>query len=250
MAKHSSPRRQRGRAAPGRIGPTLGGVIDLDGRTWLLAAVIVAICLLPVGLLYWLQPSSTVSTLILSAAILVPCLIFAGMILIFGGATPRRSRWLALGFVLGGALFAFYGGSMDAQMRAVTLYEARLPGSEGVLPGASTPVREVSFVVEHPTVTHTLSYWPARNGPFSGGFMAEMQIELRDPTGALLINQTDQFQPRAGQSPAWSSVSIPFTPPTTGTYTLRIIPITSGIPLIHVRVEDPLKRDGQRVRGY
>lgn len=97
MAKHSSPRRQRGRAALGRIGPTLGGVIDLDGRTWLLAAVIVAICLLPVGLLYWLQPSSMVSTL---------------------------------------------------------------------------------------------------------------------------------------------------------TYTLRITPITSGIPLIHVRIEDPLKRDGQRVRGY
>jgi hypothetical protein len=251
MSKTNPSRRQRGRAAPGTPTPSLGGVLDLDPRTWLFALLIVAVCLLPVGLLYWLQPGSTATSLILTGAILLPFLIFAGLILVFGGATPQRSRWLAIGLALGGMAFAVYGGLADSRMRAVTLIELEVPGSEGLSANATPPVREVRFTVEHADIEHTLTYWPTGAGVLGGIGTVEVGIELRDPAGTPLFQRTERHTPNSSrQSTDWSSVSIPFTPMALGEYTLLITPLTPDIPFVHIRIEDPLKRDGVRMRGY
>jgi hypothetical protein len=236
---------------PGTPTASLGGMIDLDPRTWLFALLIVAVCLAPIGLLYWLQPGSTASSLILAGAILLPSLIFAGLILIFGGATPRRSRWLAIGFAVGGAAFAGYAGLVDNRMRAVTLIELEVPGTEGVRVGDPPPVREVRFTVEHTDVEHTLMYWPTGAGPLGGSGDVTIAVELRDPAGTTLLERTEVHTPNSSrQSTDWSSVSLPFTPVTPGEYTLLVTPLTIDIPRIHIRIEDPLKRDGVRMRGY
>jgi hypothetical protein len=251
MSKPNSPRRTRGRAAPGPPTPSLGGLIDLDPRTWLFASVIVAICLAPVALLYWLQPGSTATSLILAGAILLPFLIFAGLILVFGGATPRRSQWLAIGFAVGGVAFAVYGGLIDSRMRAVTLFETEVPGSMSVRVGDPPPVREVRFTVEHTNVEHTLTFWPTGAGFLGGTGAVEVGVELRDPAGTPLFTRTERHSPNSSrQSTDWRSVSIPFTPATSGEYTLLITPLTVDIPRIHIRIVDPLKRDGVRMRGY
>lgn len=251
MRNSSPPRRTRGRAAPGTPTPSLGGLIDLDPRTWLFALVIIAICLAPVGLLYWLQPGSTATSLILTGAILLPFLIFAGLILVYGGATPRRSRLLAIGMVIGGTAFALFGGLTDSRMRAVTLIELEVPGTEGVRVGDPPPVREVRFTVEHTDVEHTLTYWPTGAGFGGGSGTVEIAVELRDPGGATLFTRTEQHAPNSSrQSTDWDSVSIPFTPAILGEYTLLVTPLTVDIPRIHIRIVDPLKRDGVRMRGY
>lgn len=247
----NSARRPRGRAAPG--GDASFSALDpadwltalLSPAIWLPAITIVALSLAPVGLMRVMRPGSAASSWLLATAIYIPCLIFAALALHFGRATPRKSRLVAAGFALGGLAFAVWGGMVDYGQRAVTLFE-----TEVEVGGALAP-QELPFAVEHPGVEHRLSVWPTGAGPLGAAAAVALRVELIDGEGALLLAREATLEPRSGDSSTdWDTISVAFTPGRAGGHTLRVTPLTPGVPRVHVRVEDPLKRDGQRMPGY
>lgn len=214
----------------------------------LVGAVIVALSLAPVGLMALLRPGSAASSWLLATAIYIPCLIFAGMALVFGHATPNRSRLLALGLAVGGLAFAVWAGLTDYEQRATTLIELEVEGSMGVTGAAP---REIGFDVEHPGVEHTLSFWPV-DGPEGVYETAVLRVELRDLEGVAVLQLEEPFEPRAQSDgpDRWGTASRTFTPTQAGRHTLVVTPLTTNVPAVHVRIADPLKRDGERMPGY
>lgn len=243
-------RRTRGRSAAGAPGGTFA-TTQFDPRIGLASLAIVAISLAPLGLIALLAPGSATSSLLLASAIYLPCLIFAAMTLHFGRATPVKARLVAGGFAFGGLAFAIWGGLTDYHMRAITLLEIEVEGSTTPFVTGQPPVRELSFTVEHPGVEHTLIVWPVMPGPREPDFTATVRVEVRDAEEVTLFAHEEQFAVRSsGDSRDWGSASVRFTPAQAGRHTLLVTPTTPGIPRVHVRIEDPLKRDGVRPPGY
>lgn len=248
----SPPRRStRGRRVRRRSAGAVTSSLPTNPAFWLAAVAIVALSLAPVGLMALLRPGSVASSWLLATALYIPCLIFAAMTLYYGRATPAKARLVAAGFAVGGLAFAVWGGLVDYGQRAVTLVEVALEGSAGLSPGAAPPVRELPFTVEHPGVEHTLHFRPL-DGPLGVSETAVVRVELRDAAGATLLSVEEPFEPRAQESGAdrWGSAYARFTPREGGPHTLLVTPVTPGIPRVHVRIEDPLKRDGERMPGY
>lgn len=246
-------RPSRGRRAKGRaVAAAPEGELslsDLDPRYWLVAVAIVVISLAPVGLMHLLRPGSLASSGLLVFAIVIPFMIFAVMTLYFGRATPVKARLTALGLAVGGVAFGVFAGLTDYGQRAVTLFEVEVPGYERAAPGGP-PVRELEFAVEHPGVEHTLMFWP-KAGPLGAGHDAVVRVELRDAAGATLLEREERFEPRSGESGSrWGSASVRFTPAQAGRHVLLVTAATPDTPIVHVRIEDPLKRDGVRPAGY
>jgi hypothetical protein len=251
VASHNSP--SRGRGARGRsvsdAPEPLFSLSDLDPASWLIAIAIVAISLAPLGVMHLLRPGSLVSSGLLAFAVVIPFMIFAAMTLYFGRGTPVKARLVAAGLAVGGVAFGVFAGLTDYGQRAVTLFEVEVEGYASAAPGGP-PVRELSFTVEHPGVEHTLLFWP-KAGPLGAAHDAVVQVELRDAEGATLLAREQRFEPRSGDSGTdWGSSSVRFTPAQAGPHTLLVTAATPGTPLVHVRVEDPLKRDGVRPPGY
>lgn len=250
MPVHTRPPRRRGRRAAEAAEPLFAGfeLADFNPAYLLTAAVIVALSLAPVGLMAVLRPGSAASSWLLATGIYIPCLIFAGMTLVFGRATPVKSRLVALGLAAGGLAFAVWGGLTDYEQRATTLIELEVEGSTGA---AGAVPREVVFDVEHPGVEHTLHFWPV-HGPAGASETALLRVELRDGEGATVLRLEEPFEPRAQSDgpDRWGAASRAFTPEGPGRHTLVVTPLTGNVPAVHIRVEDPLKRDGQRMPGY
>ena len=155
---------------------------------------------------------------------------------------------IALGVVLGYAAFA-----IDNRVARVTLYEVMAEGSIGAELGTSAPVRNLVFNVEHPGVEHDLMISPTSKLFQSPSFAVDVSFSLHGPAGEELIpERTERFrvEGRGSNKSDWEAKHFDFTPGAAGSHTLRVIPITIGIPGIHIRVADPLKRDGQRMAGY
>lgn len=242
-------RRPRGRAVNGYSpGRSIG---ELSLTIWLAAFGIVGVSLAPLGLIALLQPGSGWSSLLLATALYIPCVIFAAMTLYFGRGAPVQSRLVAAGFALGGLAVAVLSGGADYNARVTTLYEAEVAGSPAARPGEAPPVRELSFSVEHPGVAHSLAFWPKMEGLSDPDFDALVRVELLDSAGATLLQHEELFWVRHERNGTdWGSASLSFTPTEAGRHTLRVTPVTPGIPLLHVRVSDPEKRDGERMPGY
>lgn len=243
------PRERRARGRP-VTEPADSFVGLFNPLIWLAALAIVALSLAPVGLMALLRPGSVASSWLLATAIYLPCLIFAALTLFFGRATPVKSRLVAGGFVVGGLAFAIFGGLMDYGQRAVTLVELELEGSTADQGGAPV-VRELPFTVEHPGVEHVLLFWPVE-GALSAAGTAVVRVELRDAEGVTLLTREERFEPRVQSDgpDRWGSASARFTPAQSGGHSLLVTMLTPGIPRVHVRIEDPLKRDGVRPPGY
>lgn len=248
-SKSRPARSTRGRAAPGGdsfsdLDPASWLVALLNPMIWLPAIAIVALSLAPVGLMRVMRPGSVASSWLLATAIYIPCLIFAAMTLHFGRATPLKARMVAVGFALGGLAFAVWGGLTDYSQRAVTLFETEVEVAGGA-------AQELSFAVEHPGVEHQLMLWPTGAGPLGAAEAVALRVELRDAKGASLLVREETLEPRSSDSSTdWDTISAAFTPGQAGPHTLVVTPLTPGIPRIHVRIEDPLKRDGERMPGY
>jgi hypothetical protein len=218
---------------------------EFDPTIWLAAVVIVALSLAPVGVMYVLQPGSAASSWLLATAIYIPCLIFAAMTLYFGRATPLKARLIAAGLAVGGLAFAVWGGMVDYGQRATTLFETEVEVAGG------RAAQELTFAVEHPGAEHTLTVFPTGAGPLGALESVALRVELFDGEGRAVLAEEATLEPRSADSSTdWDVLTLPFTPDGGGTYTLRVTPLTGGIPRVHVRVEDPLKRDGERMRGY
>ncbi len=251
MAPRNGPsrrRRARGRAVSDAPEGEFS-LAQLNPRYWLAAVAIVAISLAPVGLMQLLRPGSLASSGLLAFAVVIPFMIFAAMTLYFARATPVKARLAAAGFALGGIAFGIFAGLTDYGQRAVTLFEVEVPGYERAAPGGP-PVRELEFAVEHPGVQHTLMFWP-KAGPLGAAHEAVVRVELRDAEGTPLLEREERFEPRSGRSGSdWGSASVRFTPAQAGRHTLLVTAVTPDTPVVHVRIEDPLKRDGVRPPGY
>lgn len=165
----------------------------------------------------------------------------------------RKTRRAAIIFPLLGVVLGYVAFHMNNRMAVTTLYEVMVEGSVGMTPGAPAPVRSHLFNVEHPGVKHELLVAPVSKmfqAPTSG---IEVSFSLAGPTGeALIPERTEAFavERRSRRKTEWEGKTFDFTPVAAGSHTLEVVPLTIGIPGIHVRVEDPLKRDGQRAAGY
>lgn len=246
--KTEPARRTRGRG----VAPESAGWTSIDWELnplyWLAAAAIVAVSLAPVGVMHLLRPGSAASSWLLASAVMTPFAIFAAMTLHYGRATPRRAALIALGLAVGGVAMAVFAGITDYGQRAVTLLELEVDGTAAT--GAQT-VREVPFAVEHPGVEHTLTAWPTGAGPLGASSAVALRVEVVDAEGAIVLSREATLEPRpADSSTDWDTISARFTPAQAGRHTLRVMPLTANIPLVHVRIEDPLKTDGQRMPGY
>ena len=138
-------------------------------------------------------------------------------------------------------------------MERTTLYEVVAEGSVGVKVGATAPVRNLHFNVEHPGTEHDLMVSPTSKLFQTPRFSVDVSFSLHGPAGeALIPKRTERFhvQGNGAHKRDWEAKHFDFTPVAAGSHTLQVVPITVGIPGIHIRVEDPLKRDGKRAAGY
>lgn len=166
----------------------------------------------------------------------------------------RRTRGTALFLLAFGAAFGYLAFYLDNTLRITTLHEAMLAGTAGASPGTPAPERVVTFTVEHPGVGHELSLDPVSDVLQPPESDVDISFSLHGPGGeAVLTERTERFDVRGasrGERANWYGKTFTFTPPNSGLHTLRIKPLTTGIPRIHVRIEDPMKRDGERMSGY
>lgn len=165
----------------------------------------------------------------------------------------RKVRWQSVILVLLGVVLGYAAFTITHRLARTTLYEVMAEGSIGVELGTSAPVRNLVFNVEHPGVEHVLMLCPKSKLFRSPWSAVEVLFSLHGPAGeALIPKRTERFRVE-GNGPHksdWEAKRFDFTPAAAGSHTLQVIPITIGIPGIHIRVEDPLKRDGQRAAGY
>jgi hypothetical protein len=153
-----------------------------------------------------------------------------------------------LGVVMGYGAFV-----VDHRVAVVTLYEVMVEGSLGLAPGTPAPVRSFIFNVEHPAVEHDLLVAPVSKTFEPPKFSVEVSFSLHGPAGEPVVaERTERFRvvSRPKSKTDWEGKTFHFTPLAAGLHTLRVMPLTTDIPHIHVRVADPLKRDGKRAAGY
>lgn len=173
------------------------------------------------------------------------CLLFAGLAAWSGvryGGGPMAYRRAVIGMVvlgLAGGAYAYRVG--EAQSR-VTLFEVDI---------AAAPQLDLVIPVEHPGVTHLLTIDPKLGpGLRQAREPVALQFSLSDPSGSPLLDQQVTLQVRCERRCAWNAWEGSFTPASAGPHALRIALLTPDVPRVFVRVEDPLKTDGQRAPGY
>jgi hypothetical protein len=166
----------------------------------------------------------------------------------------RKTRRTAMLLVLLGVVVGYAAFKLDNREAVTTLYEVLAEGSEGATPGAAAPVRSLRFDVEHPGVKHGLLVEPVPKGSETPTSAVNISFSLHGPTGeALVPERTEHFDVIRSQRKTkihWEGKTVYFTPSAAGPHIIRVIPLTKGIPSIHVRVKDSSKRDGKRGAGY
>jgi hypothetical protein len=164
-----------------------------------------------------------------------------------GRSGLRGVRWRTPAVIL--VLCAAFGCLafvLDSGNAATTLYEIDAQGPGDAVPDAT----EYDFVVEHPGAVHDLLVDP-RGAPVDHPL--DVRVELRDPNGAVALDEAQTLDPRCDQSTVgctWDSWSRTFVPPVAGPYRMVVTIGARGVDDVHVRVGDPQKTDGHRAPGY
>lgn len=166
----------------------------------------------------------------------------------------RRTRRAALFLLVFGGAFGYFAFYLDNGLRVTTLHEAMLAGTVGAAAGSPAPERTITFTVEHPGVRHELSLDPISDVFQTPESDVDISFSLHGPSGkAILPARTERFAVREasrGERANWYGETFSFIPSDAGLHTLQVKPLTTGIPRIHMRIEDPMKRDGERMSGY
>jgi hypothetical protein len=105
--------------------------------------------------------------------------------------------------------------------------------------------------VEHPGARHDLLVAPKSESDVDSP--AQVRVQLLDPGGQPLIEESRTLEPRCADTPAvctWDSYGAEFTPFTPGVHRLVVTLDTPDVPVLHVRVGDDQKTDGVRAPGY
>ena len=158
-----------------------------------------------------------------------------------------RRWWSAPGWCLiGGVTFGAAAFLLDSGVAATTLFEAEVPGSTAAVPA----VLQWDIPVEHPGALHELGVYP--NSDRNVEAPADVHVQLVDPVGRVLIDRTEELEPRCGDSHLcdYDSYTAEFSPADYGTLRLTVTVLTPDVPTVHVRVGDEQKTDGRRIPGY
>jgi hypothetical protein len=105
--------------------------------------------------------------------------------------------------------------------------------------------------VEHPRARHDLVV--AAKSESDVDSPAQVRVQLLDPGGQPLLEESRTLEPRCEDTPAvctWDSYSAEFTPFAPGVHRLVVALDTPDVPVLHVRVGDEQKTDGVRAPGY
>jgi hypothetical protein len=187
---------------------------------------------------------STSTILFLSAA---GCgVLFAFCDLLRQGLPPlRKVRWTPP-LVIFACCCAFGGLAflLDSDTAGQTLYEIEAEGS-----GPQAPVAiRFDVPVEHPGVEHSLLVAPRTDEDVDRP--AELQVQVTDAAGRVLLDRTETLEPRCDDVCEWDSLSASYTPTGPGGVTMVVTVDTPDVPVLHVYVGDPEKTDGHRIPGY
>ncbi len=168
------------------------------------------------------------------------------------GKPDRRAKVSGFCLVILGLGGGWFIDGTDQQLRGETLFEVMAEGSVGVVAGAPAPVRQLQFVVEHPKVEHTLMVSPSAYRAAEPTGDAELSFQLRSPDGIVVVEEQRVYAVRypSRSRPEWQASYHPFVPKSAGTYTLEVVLLTVDVPHVHIRVADPQKTDGKRIRGW
>ena len=192
---------------------------------------------------------STSTILFLSAA---GCGLLFGVLAVYAqvreGIALGAVRWTApVVLWVGCTAFGGLAYLIDSGLAATTLYEIDADGSGPDVPEAIA----FDIPVEHPGALHDVLVAPKTDGEVT--VPAQVRVQLRDPAGQLLVDESRTLEPRCEDPPTlctWDGYSAEFTPATAGTHELIVTLDTPDVPVLHVRVGDEDKTDGQRAPGY
>ena len=165
----------------------------------------------------------------------------------------RRARRAGVLLPMLGVVMGYGAFALDDRVAAATLFEVMAEGSVGLAPGTPAPARRFDFNVAHPGVEHDLLVAPVSKMFETPTSAVDISISLEGAAGERLIpERIERFSIVGGsrRKTDWEGKTFRFTPRGAGPHTVRVIPMTVGIPGIHIRVGDPLKQDGQRIPGY
>ena len=176
----------------------------------------------------------------------------------WGGWSVRRAQLTGGTALILTLLATWYVYTTSSEMAGITLHEARVAGSMGVREGDPIVVHDIDFIVEHIDVEHTLYLHPRLDFMKQADFTAIVHVKLKDAVGKVLLDSDVRFAPREeitsrnGVTAArwvWGAQSLRFTPTQTGPHILQLELLVTDIPDIFIRIEDPMKTDGERVPG-
>ena len=177
-------------------------------------------------------------------------LLFAGCAVLAQSADKTVARWkrwaLPAGILAFCTAFGALGYLIDDDTADTTLYEIEAEGPRADVPAAI----EFDVPVEHPGAEHELLVAPEPE--VSADEPVRLQVRITDPTGAVLLDEPVTLDTRCPDTVVceWYSYSGRVTPTRAGAHTLAVTVLDPGVTLLHVRVGDPLKTDGERAPGF
>lgn len=167
----------------------------------------------------------------------------------YGNWSPQRRRRLRRIAAVLALVAGVYVYTVDAKLRGKTLFEYSGRWEEG---GPMT----WTFVVEHPGVEHHLLLHPQVRGWEAAPAPLVLRLQVGREGKSTLI-ATESLHPlksqagRAAGGMTWRDLTYPFTPESQGTHRVQVESLGPHTPSrLHLRIVDPLKRDGRRAPGY
>lgn len=187
-----------------------------------------------------------------------------GVFLVFAGATAfiwwgagkhshwsnRKRRVVCRALLVGALAFALFTYVTDSRQRAVTLFETRFSWKDG-------KPQAWEFEVEHPGTVHQLLLAPLP-APFQeADFPVVLQLSVDSGSSESILAESVEFAltteittKNAPVRRTWESHRLEFRPVAAGVHSLVIGAKERHPPILFVRIEDPLKKDGERAPGY
>jgi hypothetical protein len=186
---------------------------------------------------------STSLILFLSAA---ACGVLFAVCAVWGQGVPLPEvRWTVPVVILAACCgFGALAFLLDSDTAGETLYEIEAEGS-----GPQAPVAiRFDIPVEHPGVEHSLLVAPLTDSNVDRS--AELQVQITDTAGQVLLDRTETLEPRCDEFCEWDTLTASYTPTGAGGVTMVVTVNTPDVPVLHVYVGDPEKTDGERIPGY
>lgn len=163
----------------------------------------------------------------------------------------KQKRNLVCGFLLLlGLAFGIFVYISDSHLRGTTLFEVDHVWENG-------EVLNFRFDIEHPGVEHEILFHPHPGSFKEAAESIALRVECAGSESGQIFAQDLVFELREEGSrqhnsrrTVWESHTLRFTPAEVESISITIDPLDGWPPQLHLRVEDPEKRDGKRAPGY